>query len=82
MTQEEEAKYIALESTCRTLAKRYNLLVQKVQEQRQEIEALKKELTAADTAFSSASDGIFAEIHRNHREAGVLRNGGAGFRLG
>ena len=82
MTQEEKAKYIAMEATCQKLKERYLLLIRKVTELRAENERLKQELNAADAAFSSASDGIFAEIHRNHQEAGVLRNGGAGFRLG
>lgn len=76
MTQEEKARYLALEANFQKIKSRYVRLIRKVREQKEEIERLRRELNAADAAFNSATDCIFAEIHRNHTrplKAGIIR---------
>ena len=89
MTQEEKARQLAMEGTMQKLKERYVLLIRKVKSQKEEIgklraenEELRRQLHAADVDFSTATDVIFSQIHRNHQNAKELRPRKAGFRVG
>ncbi len=71
MTQEEKAKYLALMGAYETVKERYQLLAQKVVEQRVEIQRLREQLGAQDAAFEEGRKGMFATIHENHQCNGV-----------